>query len=366
MPTARPGADPASPNPSAPVPDLRDRARRELGRRLEALGFGPVEAPSREIGRLGPMRLRGYAEPDSGPVLLLVPAPIKRHYIWDLMPGRSVVRTALAAGFETYLLEWADPDDAASAACGLEAYADRLLGAAVDLLRHRHATEAVLLAGHSLGGTLAALFASLHPERVRALALIEAPLRFGPGAGVLPTLVRAAPGMAELVRDRLAAVPGSFLTDAAVFADLAEHVADRWLDALASRRDPEALAAHRRVLRWAYDELAMPAALFADIVGRLYREDAFHRGTLWLEGRRAAPENLSMRLLAVVDPGSRLIPPAAVLPTIHRARAHWSIHERGEEHGVALQHVGALVGRDAQASLWPLILTVLETVWRRG
>ena len=32
-----------------------------------------------------------------GPVLLIVPAPIKRHHIWDLMPGRSVVARALAA-----------------------------------------------------------------------------------------------------------------------------------------------------------------------------------------------------------------------------------------------------------------------------
>jgi polyhydroxyalkanoate synthase len=312
------------------------------------------------------MRLRAYAEPGLGPVLLLVPAPIKRRYIWDLMPGRSVVRRTLAAGFGTYLLEWSDPDDAGSAACGLEAYADRLLGAAVDLLRRRHATEAVLLAGHSLGGTLAALFASLHPERVRGLALIEAPLRFGRGAGVLATLAGAVPVMPVLARGRAAAVPGSFLTDAAVLVDPAEHVAGRWLDALASRRDPEALAVHLRVLRWAYDELAMPAALFADIVQRLYREDAFHRGVLSLGGRRAAPENLRMRLLAVVDPGNRLIPPAAVLPTIRRARGPWSIHERGREVGVALQHVGALVGRDAHAHLWPLLLTVLETVWHRS
>jgi polyhydroxyalkanoate synthase len=312
------------------------------------------------------MRLLAYAEPRPGPVLLLVPAPIKRHYIWDLMPGRSVVRSALAAGFNTHLLAWADPDDAASAACGLETYADRLIGAAVDLLGRRHGTEAVLLAGHSLGGTLAALFASLHPERVRGLALIEAPLRFGPDAGVLPALVRSAPAMPERFRDRLATVPGSLLTDAAVIADPIEHVAARWLDALASGRDAEALAAHLRVLRWAYDELAMPAPLFADIVDRLYREDALDRGALVLGGRRAAPENLAMRLLAVVDPRSRLIPPAAALPTVQRRRDTWSVHERGRERGVALQHVGSLIGRDSQARLWPLILGALEAVWARA
>jgi polyhydroxyalkanoate synthase subunit PhaC len=41
----------------------------------------------------------------------------------------------------------------------------------------------VVLAGHSLGGTLAAIFPSLHPERVRGLALLEAPTKFGRDAG---------------------------------------------------------------------------------------------------------------------------------------------------------------------------------------
>ena len=44
------------------------------------------------------VRLRLYEQPASGgPALLIVPAPIKRGYIWDLLPNVSVVRRYLEA-----------------------------------------------------------------------------------------------------------------------------------------------------------------------------------------------------------------------------------------------------------------------------
>jgi polyhydroxyalkanoate synthase len=55
------------------------------------------------------MRLRGYGDDPTGPVFLIVPAPIKRAYIWDLAPGRSVVRAAQRAGFAVALIEWIEP-----------------------------------------------------------------------------------------------------------------------------------------------------------------------------------------------------------------------------------------------------------------
>jgi polyhydroxyalkanoate synthase len=40
----------------------------------------------------------------------LVAAPIKRAYIWDLLPQTSIVRLLADAGFAVYLLEWLDPE----------------------------------------------------------------------------------------------------------------------------------------------------------------------------------------------------------------------------------------------------------------
>ena len=70
-------------------------------------------------------------------------------------------------------------------------------------------------------------------------------------------------------------------------------------------------------------------------------------------------------LLSVVNPRSRVIPSASVVP-FHdavpspRKRLLWYRGDRG----VALQHVGGLVGEGAHRRLWPDILDWLHAVER--
>jgi poly[(R)-3-hydroxyalkanoate] polymerase subunit PhaC len=310
------------------------------------------------------MRLRGYAGPRRGPALLLVPAPITRAYIWDLAPRRSVVRQALAAEYNVAVLEWIEPEAGSCADRGLDDYADRLIGSAVDTASTTFGTDGMLLAGHSLGGTLAAVFASLHPECVRGLALIEAPLHFESGTGALGLLAAAAPWAAEAASAAFETVPGSLVSALGLAADPVEFTAERWLDALASAADPEAAATHLRVIRWTFDEFPMPARLFADVLGRLCRDDEFHLGKLTIGGGAARSDRLGMPLLTVLDRRSMLVPARAVLPALQRASGPLTIHWHEETAaGAALKHVGALVGLEAHRRLWPKLLDQLAAVW---
>jgi polyhydroxyalkanoate synthase len=165
---------------------LLDEARRQAGRALDAAGLGPVEAPSRVVAEMSGARLRAYQPPGTPgkgrPVVLIVPAPIKRAYVWDLLPEVSVVRQCLRHGLRVYLLEWLDPSPAEDG-LGLVDHAERLPLAALDAVAAETSEAAAVLAGHSLGGTFAAILASLHPGRVRGLALLDAPLAFGPDRG---------------------------------------------------------------------------------------------------------------------------------------------------------------------------------------
>jgi polyhydroxyalkanoate synthase len=175
---------------------LLDQARRRAGRALSRVGLGPDEAPFRVAAEMPGARLRAYRPPGAsvarGPALLVVPAPIKRAYIWDLLPEVSVVRHCLRRGLRVYLLEWLDPGPAEDG-LGLADYAERLPLAALDAIA-AETGEAAVLAGHSLGGTFAAILAALRPERVRGLVLVDAPLAFGPDrGGPLARAVAAAP-----------------------------------------------------------------------------------------------------------------------------------------------------------------------------
>ena len=75
---------------------LIDNARRQIGAAFDAAGLGPQETAYRVVAELPGARLRAYFEPHdtAGPALLIIPAPFKRPYIWDLMPEVSAVRTS--------------------------------------------------------------------------------------------------------------------------------------------------------------------------------------------------------------------------------------------------------------------------------
>lgn len=345
---------------------VNDHLRRSRAARLKAAGFGPVETPARVICRVDGMRLRTFGEETAGPPLVLVPAPIKKAYIWDLMPGRSVVERALRSGFNVGLIEWTEPERG-DVSYGLEDYACRLIRIAAAAMSERFRVRNMLLAGHSLGGTLAAIFAALQPREVQGLVLVEAPLRFAPGVGALGSIAALAPWAPAAECPGHRQIPGSLISALGVAADPSEFLTARWLDALASGADPEALSAHLRVVHWMLDELPMPASLFGDIVGRLFRGDEFHRGELVVAGRRATPDRLEMPVLAVLEPDSRLVPPQSVLPVLQAASGPRTVcWHREEAAGAALRHVGALVGSDAHRRLWPRVLRWSHAVWEGG
>lgn len=327
-----------------------DRLRRLQGVGFDALGLGPEPTESVTVLRRPGLELKRYpARPDARMPFVLVPAPIKRSYIFDMSPEVSVVKRCATAGGRVFLVEW----QPARAEFGLAQCVERLLVACEEAA----ADEPVVLIAHSLGGLLAAIYAALYPSRIRALVLIAAPLHFGPDAGLFHRAV--ADGEPQRLPE---SVPGSYI--AAISFQVAPEAFgwERSVDFLQSCIDPEILRSHLRVERWTLDEFAMPRQLFCDIVRLLVLEDRFVSGKLSIDGHAALPSRISAPVLCVVDPQCAIVPPRAVRPFLDTARSRdKTVLQYQREVGVCLQHVGPLVGRGAHTALWPQVLSWLET-----
>jgi polyhydroxyalkanoate synthase len=343
-----------------------DRMRRVHGMWLDLAGFAPKETAFRILHTEPGIRLRCYGDlARDAPALLIVPAPIKRAYIWDLAPAVSVVRHCLAEGMRVYMVEWTLPDGTVNR-FGLTEYADRLLAACVDAIEFDCGRGQVILAGHSLGGTLAAIFSCLHPERIRALVLLEAPLHFGGSAGKFAPLVGAVSD-ATFIGEAFGNVPGSFLNLMSVAAAPSEFHLQRCMDFSLSVQDRATFESYMRVERWMHDEFPLPGKLFTEVVEQLYREDRLMQGALDIAGRRVGPRDLDVPLLNVVDPRSGVIPPQSILP-FHRAASGSpkKVLYYGGDVGVAIQHVGVLAGANAHRRLWPEIFGWLKQIPNHG
>ncbi len=339
-----------------------DRSRQARGKLLDRAGYGPQETPSTVVHSEPGLNLRRYESDNAdGPPVLLVPAPIKRAYIWDLAPENSVVRRWLARGYRVYLAEWtpvADDDKD----LGLDDYGDRLLAACQHAIAQETGEDRLFIAGHSLGGILAAIYSCLHPDQVRATILLESPLHFKEESCCFRPLVRAVPHASQLAAT-FGQAPGVFLNMMSAMAEPQAFQWERMTDRYLSLGNPQALATHMRVERWTHDEFALPGRLFTDIVESLYRKDYFMGGRLRIGSRAIGPQDLRAPLVSVFDPRSRVIPREAVVP-FHEAAAsaHKLLLRYGGDIGVNLQHVGVLVGASAHARIWPAIFDWLDAI----
>ncbi len=342
--------------PAMNLYEYLDSVRRWQGAFLDVFGLGPQESPSRTVfsRRLMTLKVYGGGQP-GGPVLLIVPAPIKRAYIWDIAPGASVVRECLRSGIRVYMIHWKEPgpDDQEA---GLDEYAGSFIASCLDAVGSETREKRVFIAGHSLGGTLSAIFTSRFTGRVRGLILVGAPLQFGPDVGELDAMIAKSP-KAEDFTKKLGNVPGAFVGSMSSAASPESFRKERFHDWFLSLTDPEAWQMHMRVERWTLDEMPMPRRLFEQVMEFLYREDRFMKARLTIDGRTAVPAGVRSPILSIADKRSRVVSPQASL-AFHDAAA--SIDKKvlwyNGDVGVALQHIGMLVGKNAHQYLWPEII----------
>jgi polyhydroxyalkanoate synthase len=330
-----------------------DRMRQARGQMLDRMGFGPQESAYTILHTEPGLKLRKYepASTERGAVLL-VPAPIKKAYIWDLLPQISVVQRWREQGYRVYLAEWT-PDTGPG--FGLDDYGNRLLDACRQAIQADSGEAKLTVAGHSLGGILSAIYAGAHPDDVRALVLLESPLHFRHDLGCFAKLVHSTPD-ARPIAAAYSEVPGVFLNIVSAMAAPHAFQMERILDRCLSMGNPEAMAIHMRVERWTHDEFPLPGQLFTDVVESLYRHDELTRGVLEIGGGKVGPANIKAPLLSVADPRSAVIPLHS-MQAFHDAAASPAkrmLHYDGDI-GVNLQHVGVLVGKNAHARLWPAI-----------
>lgn len=210
--------------------------RRAQGEALGLLGFGPAESSYRIIASGPHWRLRAYAESKDAPAILIVSAPIKRPYIWDIAPSASVVRFCLRRRLEVYLIE-RTPLGSGDDAMGLDSYVDAIGEGVARLATDGGGPVRPFLMGHSLGGTLAAIFASLEPERLQGLVLLSSPLCFHRGTSRFGDALVAIvpPGLSNIK-----VVPGSLLSQLSVMASPETFLWSRLADAALSASDVEA------------------------------------------------------------------------------------------------------------------------------
>ena len=298
----------------------------------------------------------------SVPVLLIYGFVLKP-YVLDLVPGNSLVQYLVEEGFDVYMLDLGI-SDAQDAGLSLgDLVLDYVHGAVQKVLETSGADE-ISLFGHSQGGTLCAMYASLFPGgSLKNLVLLSTPTEFAPrnpGALGLWTLASRSSG----AYFDPAIVPNTF-------GNLPTDLASRTINAGASAqatavgmvaracgfgvydwglRVIQDLVARDVSLRswlaaskWVDDASPFPGEAFRRWVQDFYQGDKLVKGEVVLRGRRIDLSRIGCAVLNISGKKDHIVPTSKTEATTALARS-----QDKESLSLDAGHVGMLIGPGAR------------------
>ena len=348
------------------TPNLLDQARtafdRALQRNIKGLGYLTSSAPALgacakdlliQRGTMNLYHYRPLVDDVFRVPLLLVMATTNRGYIFDMVPGQSLVEYLLKAGFDVFMLDWTPPR-ADEKTLALEDYVLDFLPQAIARVQAETGEQDFTIVGYCFGGVLSSLWAGLHPDApMKNLVCFTTPVDFSKMDMFQAWADRRFFDVDRLV-DTFGNCPGDYLYTAFDLLRPGGRIAGniRLADNL---WNDDYVRSFRMFDRWTSDVLPLPGEYFRQTVKQLLWGNELHEGTMHVGGRRVDLGAITAPFLHVTAEHDHIVPAAASAPLIELVGS-------ASKEQVTLKggHVSLVAGGNAIKRLWPKLVDWLE------
>jgi polyhydroxyalkanoate synthase len=281
--------------------------------------------------------------------LVVVYALIKRPFILDLLPGRSVIETLTRCGFEVYLTDWIPPtrEDGWR---GFDDYVNCELYDAVRAVQRRTGASRVNLLGYCFGGVLALMWTALYPETVKNLVTLATPVDTRvPNSPLFSVAGRLSEAVEPLI-EMYGNCPGWFIN--ACFKSMApiHHALSKYVDLYRNREGDGYAEMFRLFERWMDSDVPMTGAIFREVTEQLFRHNRLMQSEFRIGGTRVDLKKITCPLLNIMGEYDDVVPPRSSSALGESAGSRdWS------NLAYPAGHVGTAVSGGAQRKLWPQV-----------
>ena len=329
-------------------------------RTLEAFvqGYGspqtdpPATTPYEVAYEGGMLRLRHYrpAERRHKSPLLIVYALIKRPFILDLQPGKSVVETLLRQGFEIYLTDWLPPARRDSWR-GFDAYVNSDMSNAIRMLQVREGVKQVNLMGYCLGALLTLLYSSLHPDDVKNLITLTVPfdmsVRDLPFYNLVDFLSDDA---VELVTQIYGNCPAWMVNGAFTLMAPIHHALDKYVGRYRNALRKGYSEMFDLFERWMCSDMPLAGQIYREMSQLIFKNNALKQGELRVGDKLVHLGRITCPLLNIVAEQDDVVHPRSSLGLLEHVGS-------SDKCNVSFPtgHIGAVVSSGAIGKLWPQI-----------
>lgn len=308
--------------------------------------------PYKTLGKRGRSRLLKFSPTPgitpSGKCLFITPSLINRYYILDLYKGCSFIENLCDHGHTTYLIDWDDarPQDRFAT---IEDHILNWMDWGIEKALKDFGSEKIHLMGQCIGGTFAAIYASLFPEKVGSLVLLTAPIDFHVDGHFYRWANDASVNVDEMA-DVMGNISSDFLNqtfkmltpmgEVKQFQNLIKH---SW--------DTQFVKKHAAMTSWISDNINFPGKTYKRFISSFYQNNELVKGEFVLEQGESEKvidlKNITAPVLCFHAQGDIIVPSDS-------ATAIFKYTNSKTYHQVALGggHIGCVVSNKHQKKMW--------------
>jgi polyhydroxyalkanoate synthase len=278
---------------------------------------------------------------------LVTYALVNRQYMMDLQSDRSLIKNLLGLGLDIYIIDWGYPSSA-DRYLTLDDYINGYINNAVDIVRERSKLDKINLLGVCQGGTFSAIYSALHPEKIRNLIVMVAPIDFHTDDGLLHIWGRDLP--IDNMVDTLGIIPGNIMNVGFVMLKPFQLLLDKYMGLIENCDKKEIVENFVRMEKWIFDSPGQAGEAIRQFVNDLYKNNLLIKNKLKIGEQRVDLRKIDMPLLNIFAEQDHLVPPSASKPlndaVSSQDKSFFSL--RGG-------HIGIYVSSQSQKELAPAV-----------
>jgi len=282
--------------------------------------------------------------------IFIIPSMISHYYILDLQEDKSLIRHFNNIGYDVYVLNW-----------GLPVNEDQFLDFSSLLLNRipyfakviqQHAkSKKIHLMGHCLGGTIASMYASLHPENLNSLFLLTSPLDFSIESRLTDWITQGTVDY-KLLTESFGNIPWPILHSSfLLLKPLAQY--SRFKKYFQQSMTEQQKKNYWSLELWSHDSVAFRGGCYINLIQDLYLQNSLFENKFKLNNSQVVKlSDIKIPILMVASNEDHIVPLKS---------AFIDKNKFGSTNVTQVQykggHVSCLVHQKTQLELWPQITT---------
>jgi polyhydroxyalkanoate synthase len=282
------------------------------------------------------------------PILILY-ALINKAYILDLTPGMSLVEYLVDEGFDVYMLEWGDFQWEDRHLTFADMIFDYIAHAVRKVCQFSQCDELSLI-GYCMGGTMAAMYASLFSlPKIKNIIFLAAPFDFE-DAGISSKWLKSGRFDADKIADTFELVPRDFIDHGVKMLNPVNNFWGTYTRLWKVIDEGMSIKSWKVLNKWVNDNTNFPGGTYRQWIQDMYQENLLIKGKMTLRGQTVDLKNIESALLVLAGEKDHI-----VLPQQARAALDYMGGQDKSYHEFSIGHGGLVFGGIARTQVFPTI-----------